>query len=141
MLVHVVGQGSEVIDRLPPGIVSDGGGGGGWAWLVTTQGVIEAELVKGLLEAAGIVPVALDTRDPSAGAWLFPFGDTNALVRVYVPRSLLEAARLALLETGYTLPEVPGPRVAPARGPWFWVTALVLVAAVVGVTVLRILSS
>jgi len=119
---------SEVIDPAPPTIDHGGGGGGGWAWLVTTNGRIEAELVRGLLEATGVVPVWLDTRDPSPSAWLFPFGDPNAPVKVYVPASMLQAARLAMLEAGFAPSEHSEPereKVAP-HTPW----GLILVACV-----------
>lgn len=118
-------SGSQVLDRPPPTIDDGGGGGGGWAWLVTARGRIDAELIKGLLEAAGVVPVALDARDPSPGAWMFPFGDMNAPVRVYVLRAQLESARLELLETGFALPEVPEPEPPRRRGVSAWVLAIV----------------
>lgn len=121
-------SGSRVIDQAPP---RDGsGGGGGWAWLLTAGGRIEAELVRGLLESDGIVPVWLDTRDPSPSAWLFPFGDPNALVRIYVPASLLEQARLSLLETGYTVPETPP---SPQRSRtvwWIWIVVAVILGSI-----------
>jgi hypothetical protein len=120
---------SEVIDPAPPTIDRGGGGGGGWAWLVTTSGRIEAELVRGLLEATGVVPVWLDTRDPSPSAWLFPFGDPNAPVKVFVPTSMLETARLAMLEAGFATRAGPGEperENIARRAPW----ALIAIASV-----------
>lgn len=100
MLTVPMGSRSQVID--PPRSTHDGGGGGGggWAWLVTARGIIEAQLIRGLLEEAGVVPVWLDTRDPSPGAWMFMSGNPNAPVAIYVPISHLDGARLALLESG-----------------------------------------
>ena len=118
--------GSEVLDPAPPWT---GGGGGGWAWLITARGIIEAELVRGMLETSGIVPVALDARDPSPGAWMFMSGNVNALVRVFVPLSLLDAARLALLEAGYETPDSP-PAPEPAR-TWRWWMWVVLTALII----------
>jgi hypothetical protein len=125
-------SGSQTIDMAPPrAIHDDGGGGGGWAWLLTARGIIEAELVKGVLESEGIVPVLLDNRDPSPGAWLFLAGNVNALVRIFVPASLLDAARLTLLEAGLgeaeSLPQ-PKPEPASARGWVWWVTVVLIVA-------------
>lgn len=90
-----------------PPETADGGGGGGWAWLVTANGIIEAELVRGVLESAGVTPVALDSSDPTPGSWMFLSGNVNALVRVFVPVSQLDSARLALLEAGFAFPQEP----------------------------------
>jgi hypothetical protein len=126
-------SGSRVIDS-PPAATDEGGGGGGWAWLLTARGIIEAELVRGVLESAGVAPVALDGRDPSPGAWMFLSGNVNALVRVFVPLAQLDSAKLILLEAGFEQPEpAPAPQ-APARASrfhsraiWLAITALVIV--------------
>jgi hypothetical protein len=126
-------SGSRVIDS-PPAPTDEGGGGGGWAWLLTARGIIEAELVRGVLESAGVVPVALDGRDPSPGAWMFLSGNVNALVRVFVPLAQLDSAKLILLEAGLEQPEPQPAPPAPARTSrfhsraiWLAVTALVIV--------------
>jgi hypothetical protein len=126
-------RGSRVIDA-PPDEVDRGGDGGGWAWLLTAHGIIEAELVRGVLETAGIAPVALDGRDTSPGAWMFLSGNVNALVRVFVPASQLDSARLILLEAGFTAPEQPAPPPVEARAPrvsgrsiWLVITAVVII--------------
>ena len=126
-------RGSRVIDS-PPAVTDPTGGGGGWAWLLTARGIIEAELVRGVLETAGIVPVALDGHDNSPGAWMFLSGNVNALVRVFVPASQLDSARLVLLETGFDAPEQPAPP-PPARPGhrlsgrtiWLVITAVVII--------------
>ena len=107
-------SGSRVIDS-PPTPTDEGGGGGGWAWLLTARGIIEAELVRGVLESAGVVPVALDGRDSSPGAWMFLSGNVNALVRVFVPLAQLDSAKLILLEAGFEQPDQPPEPPAPAR--------------------------
>jgi len=126
-------RGSRVIDT-PPTDLNPSGGGGGWAWLLTARGIIEAELVRGVLETAGIAPVALDGRDSSPGAWMFLSGNVNALVRVFVPSSQLDAARLVLLETGFDAPEQPAPPPPEAAGHrlsgrsiWLVITAVVII--------------
>lgn len=116
----------------PGGPVGDSGGGGGdWAWLVTASDTIEAELIRGRLESAG-VPVALDRRDPSPGAWLYLSGNVHAPVQVLVPRGLLDAARLELMEAGLEAPAEPeGPRPpleGRPRGTWMLVAVLCVVA-------------
>jgi hypothetical protein len=87
-----------------------------------------------VLETAGIAPVALDGRDSSPGAWMFLSGNVNALVRVFVPASQLDSARLVLLEAGFTAPEQPAPP-PPAttehrlsgRSIWLVITAVVII--------------
>jgi hypothetical protein len=132
-------SGSQVIDRAPPTDVEAGGGGGGWAWLVTARGIIEAELVRGVLENAGIVPVAFDGRDPSPGAWMFLSGNVNALVRVFVPVSLLDEARLVLLETGLNEPAAP-PNL-PARRSWSVSTRVLVLAVTIVVVAIFLLAT
>ncbi len=126
-------SGSRVIDS-PPAPTDKGGGGGGWAWLLTARGIIEAELVRGVLESAGVVPVALDGRDPSPGAWMFLGGNVNALVRVFVPLAQLDSARLILLEAGFEQPDPPASAPPPvrtsrfhSRALWLVITAVVIV--------------
>jgi hypothetical protein len=96
-------------DPAPPD-AAFGDGRGGWAWLVTARDFYEAELIRGVLEGAG-VPVALDRRDPSPFAWMHLAGNPQAPIRVLVPASLLEAARLELMETTFAsdgAPSEPG---------------------------------
>lgn len=119
---------TSVLEPAPPR-PADGGGGGGWAWLITARGVIEAQLIRGLLEVEGIVPVRLDATDPSPGAWLFLSGNVNALVRVFVPRSLLDAARLVLLEAGWET-TAPQPERKQPAGRWTWIVAAAVVIMV-----------
>jgi hypothetical protein len=121
---------SSVVDQAPPEAPPSGGGGGGWAWLVTARGIVEAQLINGILEANGIAPVVLDTSDPSPGAWLFLSGNVNALVRILVPASLLDSARLALLEAGLEadVPAASTP-VKPSKdsGGMMWLVAITLI--------------
>ena len=127
-------SGSRVIDT-PPIATDNDGGGGGWAWLLTARGIIEAELVRGVLESAGVVPVALDGRDPSPGAWMFLSGNVNALVRVFVPLAQLDSARLVLLEAGFEQPEPPLAPPAPVRASRFHSRAIWLVITAVVIAI------
>lgn len=120
--------GSNVRDVAPPRAEPDGGGGG-WAWLVTARDAVEAELIRGLLEADGIAAV-LDARDPSPGAWMFLSGDPNAPVRVLVPRALLDDARLSLLEASAAAPPTPPAAAATARRSTAWAIAITVVVVV-----------
>ena len=130
-------SGSRVIDS-PPAPTDEGGGGGGWAWLLTARGIIEAELVRGVLESAGVVPVALDGRDPSPGAWMFLSGNVNALVRVFVPLAQLDSAKLILLEAGFEQPEAPPAPPAPARAHRLSSRAILLVITAVVIVIFLI---
>ena len=134
-------RGSNVIDHVPPAV--DGGGdGGGWAWLVTARGHAEAHLVRGLLEGNGVAPIFMDASDPSPGSWMFLAGNINALVRIYVPLSQLEEARLTLLEAGVTAPDETPEAPSPAsRAPWgtrlAWIAITLLIAALYLVAAFR----
>lgn len=134
MLVEMDAPGTGILEPAPPRTTWDGGGGG-WAWLLTAGDTMEAEIVRGLLEAAG-VPVALDWRDPSPFAWMYLSGNIHRPVPVYVPVSMLDAARLELLDSGLGLPETeepPGPprRELRQRHPVLWLVVAVLTAAAV----------
>lgn len=89
---------SVTLDPAPP-VDAGGGGRGRWSWLLTASGIVEAELVRGVLDQAG-VPVVLDRRDPSPFAWMYLAGNVNAPVQIFVPSGLLETARLHLLDAG-----------------------------------------
>ena len=98
-------KGNEVVARTgsgiqlpPPDVIGDPGGGGGrWTVLTVARGRMVAHLIRGLLESEGI-EVVLDTSNPAPGAWLMPFGDQNAPVKVLVRSGQLEWARLALAQ-------------------------------------------
>lgn len=136
---------SHTIGAAPPaggqGGSGGGGGGGGWAWLLTARGLVEARLIAGLLENAGIGPVHLDATDPSPSSWLFLSGNVGALVRVYVPRAQLDGARLALLEQG--APVTPPSRRPPERPRWSVrrIELIILAAVVVVVFGWRLLTA
>jgi hypothetical protein len=103
----------DVRDPAPPLAPTGGGGGGRWSRVVTAGDAIEAELIRGVLEYAGL-PVVLDRRDTSPFAWMYPGGNMHAPVAVLVPSTLLEAARLALLEANLLAPDAPEPIRSPA---------------------------
>lgn len=108
----------------PPG-PHDGGGDGEWALLTTAKNSVIAALIEGRLTEEDI-PCLLDHFDPSPGAWLKPFGDPLAPVRIYVKRRSLAAASILLHEIGHHPPDPSneGPRVVKTM---WWVTILVII--------------
>jgi hypothetical protein len=118
------------IDLPPPPVVLDrGGGGSGWVKLAIATDDIDAHLLVGRLNEAGIETMAVKDRT-EPGSWLFLGGSNPWAPVVIMVRPLqLEDARLVLAEISYDAPaaEPPPPRV-PRRG-WsisfvWWVTAL-----------------
>src|SRR5262245_49808045 len=102
MLGAMASSSTSILDPAPPSAPPSswmGGGGGRWAWLVTARDALEAEIIRGLLEASG-VPVALDLRDGSPFAWMHLSGNLFRPIPVYVPASLISDARLQLLDLG-----------------------------------------
>lgn len=114
----------RTIDPAPPGPPLDapggGGGGDGWALLATVGDRYEAEMIRGVLETDGIGPIVIQAV-PVPGSWLLPAGHERIPQRVFVPRAVLEAARLALLEAGMVPEEeleplaAEGPAATPRR--------------------------
>jgi hypothetical protein len=135
MLIEMGTTRTGLLEPAPPR-EGQGGGGGGWAWLLTASDALEAEIVRGLLEAGG-VPVALDWRDPSPFAWMHLSGNVFRPVPVYVPASLVDSARLQLLEMGLgddesdaeIEPGLPAPALRERhRFLWSAIAALTIVA-------------
>lgn len=94
----------------PPVEADEGGGGSGWVLLVTAPNEFTAHLVRGRLEEDSI-EVHLDAFNPSPVAWMKPFGDPLAPVRVYVRRRDFSRASLLLHDTEVEVPPTtPAPR-------------------------------
>ncbi len=129
MLIEMSASGTGVLDPAPPRARWGGGGGGGWAWLLTASDALEAEIVRGFLEATG-VPVALDWRDPSPFAWMHLSGNLHRPVPVYVPTGMVDTARLELMEMGLALEEdsapLPAVMVMRERHRFLWQVVLAL---------------
>ena len=109
-----------VIDRPPTsGLVPAGGGGGdGWVCVFRAAGDIEAHLLSGRLEAAGIETASI--KDRRGAAWMHGGSDPHAPVDIMVRKLQLEEARLVLAEIAFEMPFEP-----PARPATSWRTALV----------------
>lgn len=127
--------GTGIVRPVPPQAATGGGGGGGWAWLLTASDAVEAEIVRGLLETTG-VPVALDWRDPSPFAWMHLSGNLHRPVPVYVPASMIDEARLQLLELGLAAdePTVQTPSLPVMRERHRFIWQLVLALTVIAVS-------
>lgn len=113
---------------LPPVDAGGGGGGGqGWTLLTTARNHLIAHLISGRL-AQELIDVMLDTSNPALGAWMKPFGDPLAPVRVFVRRSDLDRATLVLIEVDHRPPDFDAPPTPRARALWFLLFGGVTVA-------------
>jgi hypothetical protein len=115
----------------PPVILERGGGGSGWVKLARATDDIDAHLLIGRLNEAGIETIAVKDRGES-GAWLFLGGSNPWAPVVIMVRPLqLEDARLVLAEISYDAPAAEPTGVRRPRNRWrisvvWWVTALIL---------------
>lgn len=84
-----------------------GGGGSGWVTLLTAANDIEAHLVAGRLNEAGVeVRVVKDRSAP--GAWLYGGANPWAPVTIMVRRLQLVDARMVMAEVSYEGPAADG---------------------------------
>lgn len=128
-----------VIDRPPPPALrrDDPGGDGRWVRVFRAGGDIEAHLLSGRLNEAGIETSFL--RDGRGAAWLLAGADPHAPVDILVRKMQLDDARLVLAEISY---EQPFPSKAASRPTWksalvWWATALALGLALTGISLAR----
>lgn len=110
----------------PPDAAS--GGGGEWVLLATANDQVTAYLMQGRLQEEGIESV-LDEFRPAPGAWMKPFGDPMAPVRVLVHQFDLSEASLLLHEVGHQPVDEDAPGPNKVRVLWGLTIGLVLVAA------------
>jgi hypothetical protein len=126
--------GSRAPTRLgggPPVDKADGPGGGGgrdWQLLTTARNHIVGYMVHGVLAQHGIECMIDDFND-SPGAWLQPFGDPLAPVKVYVRRCDIESASLILHEVDHKPAGAPAP--GPRISPIWWGSIIGVLLAVV----------
>jgi len=120
------------IDSPPslPIVIDRGGGGSGWVKLARATDDIDAHLLTGRLNEAGIETMTIKDRS-EPGTWLY-LGGSNpwAPVTILVRPIQLEDARLVLAEISYDAPAAEPP-VIRSRTSWripvvWWVTALIL---------------
>ena len=91
-------------DPLPPPS-ERGGGGTGWVELSRTQNDIEAHLLAGRLNEAGVETRRFKDRS-GPGAWLHGGSNPWAPVAVLVKKLQLDEARLVLAEISWAQPSV-----------------------------------
>jgi hypothetical protein len=130
-------------DGAPPPIdIQEGGGGGGSSWVQLTRAAndIEASLMRGRLNEAGVESTAV--KDRSGPSWLFGGSDQWAPVAIMVRRLQLNDARLVLAEIAYDQPSF-SPDPYEADGPdrrttvLFWAVALALGTLLTGVALAK----
>ncbi|HYP23804.1 MAG TPA: DUF2007 domain-containing protein, partial [Actinomycetota bacterium] len=117
-----------------------GGGGSGWVRLLRAPNDIEAHLLAGRLNEAGVeARIVRETGAPSA--WLYGASKPWAPVTVMVRQRQLDDARLVLAEVSLEAPDhVREVAVAPGwRVPvvW-WATALTLGVLVTGAALAQV---
>lgn len=97
----------------PPPPSSDRDGGGiGWVELTRTRNDIEAHLLTGRLNEAGVETSCIKDRG-APGAWLHGGSNPWAPVTVFVKKMQLDDARLVLAEISWAQPSID-PMQAPA---------------------------
>ena len=107
-----------------------GGGGNDWVTLTTAQDDIDAHLLVGRLDEAGVEARTLKDRT-APGGWMYLGGSNpRAPVAVLVRRLQLEDARIVLAEISWNAPAAKQDSVAPEPtrnqvAAW-WVVALAL---------------
>lgn len=129
---------------LPPPPVTAGRGGGDsrWVELIRARDDIDAHLLTGRLNEAGIETRTMKDR-AAPGAWLYGGSNPWAPVMVLVRRFQLEDARLELAELSFTGPAAePSGEEDATSSRWsvplvWWIVALVLGALLTGVALMK----
>jgi len=119
------GFGTGFEDPAPPEDRT-GGGGSGWVSLIRARNDIDAHLVVGRLEQAGIETAMMKERG-MPGAWLQGGSDPWAPVTILVRKIQLEDARLVLAEVAFEAPDADPQTLAASRwrGPVVWWVAAI----------------
>ncbi len=120
---------TSIIDRPPLAPRPHRGGGGDkWKELTVAKDHFTAHLIEGLLASVGI-EVVLDETNLAPGAFLKPFGDALASVKVLVREPDFDAATLALAEVDHRPAVADARESPPVRRLWLLTLATVIVAA------------
>jgi hypothetical protein len=111
----------------PPPVLERGDGGGGWVRLIAARNDIDAHLLVGRLQEAGVETRSVKDRC-TPGAWLYGGSDPWAPVTIWVRRAQLDEARLVLAEISLH-DEGPRPLRRSQEGGWrslwaWWAVAL-----------------
>ncbi|HWC13346.1 MAG TPA: DUF2007 domain-containing protein [Actinomycetota bacterium] len=128
------------LDLPPPPVVSDpaGGGGSDWVPLITADDDIDAHLLQGRLNHAGIeVRAVKDRKGPS---WMHGGSNPWAPVGIWVRRHQLEESRLLLAELSFSGPAAQREDTgASRRRSWvlWWTAAIALGVLFTGIGLAR----
>jgi len=119
---------ASLIERPPksPGM-ERGRGGGQWKVLTVAKDQFTAHLIEGLLGSEGI-DVVLDETNLTPGAFLKPFGDPLAPVKVLVRTFDFDAATLALAEVDHRPPDADA-KASPFVSRMWWLTIATVIVA------------
>lgn len=111
----------------PPLSTQTGGDGSGWVELARARDDIDAHLLEGRLNEAGIETRSIKDRG-APGAWLYGGSNPWAPVTILVRRIQLEDAQVVLAEIALAAPDAREPGAPESRGlplTW-WLVALAL---------------
>ncbi len=115
---------------VPPILEEERGGGGDWVELMRVQDDIEAHLLTGRLEEAGVETRSVKDRS-APGAWIYGGSNPWAPVAILVHRLQVEDARIVLAEVSLEGPDAtqvvpPSPPEVRRRAVAWWIAAIVL---------------
>ncbi len=126
-------------------LVDVGGGGSGWVVVARARDDIDAHLLMGRLNEAGIETSTIKDRG-APGSWMYGGSNPWAPVSVLVKRVQLDDAKLVLAEISFDSPDAEPPPEPVTRGErvragaiW-WVVAITLGILLTGITFLGVAS-
>jgi hypothetical protein len=133
----------SVIDLPPPPALDRDRGGGDdrWTRLFRAASDIEAHLLAGRLNGAGIETRAIKDRS-TAAAWLHNGSNPRAPVDLWVRNQSLDDARIVLAEIAFDQPARNSQTGDPCRRDWrtpvaWWASAVALALALTGIALLQ----
>ena len=119
----------------PPVDTSESGGGSDWVPLIDAKNDIDAHLLEGRLNEAGIEVRAV--KDHSGPSWLMNGSDPWGPVAILVRRFQYDDSRMVLAEVSFAAPDasrpVPGTEPRRTSPVLFWTVALVLGLSLTGI--------
>ncbi|HYI44793.1 MAG TPA: DUF2007 domain-containing protein [Actinomycetota bacterium] len=133
----------SVIDLPPPPTIEQDRGGDDdrWTRLFRAASDIEAHLLAGRLNGAGIETRAIKERS-TAAAWLHNGSNPRAPVDLWVRSRCLDDARIVLAEIAFDQPAKNNDGEGPRRRDWrtpvaWWTSAVALALALTGIALLQ----
>jgi hypothetical protein len=130
------------LDLPPPPVALDdpGGGGSEWVPLITADNDIDAHLLEGRLNQAGVEVRSI--KDRSGPVWMHGGSNPWAPVAIWVRRFQLDDSRIVLAELSYRWPSAPRTdRSETVRTGWpalaWWAVAIALGILFTGIGLAR----